>query len=175
LCIEAELIAPTVKPTGQVWIMPDGNQTGNRNEAGKRCAQLLSVELCTNYQITGEPMKFLTLADWTGMVETELFAQTDKNYPLATVRHPVLEVTATVEPFENGRGLSLRVTYGQAASKIMLLPLVNLSAAVLPIRKLSAGHKVLLHISWRMCEFYRAELWSPRPSCFGSQFCVGGL
>ena len=49
-------------------------------------------------------MKFLTLADWTGMVETELFAQTYKSYGLATVRYPVLEVEATVEPFENGRG-----------------------------------------------------------------------
>jgi hypothetical protein len=60
-------------------------------------------------QITGEPMKFLTLADWTGMVETELFAQTYKSYGLATVRYPVLEVTAIVEPFENGHGFSLRV------------------------------------------------------------------
>ena len=51
----------------------------------------------------------MTLADWTGMVETELFAQTYKSYGLATVRYPVLEVTATVEPFENGRGFSLRV------------------------------------------------------------------
>jgi len=54
-------------------------------------------------------MKFLTLADWTGIVETELFAQTYKNYGLATVRYPVLEVEAKVEPFENGRGFSLRV------------------------------------------------------------------
>jgi error-prone DNA polymerase len=68
----------------------------------------LVVEQRTHHQITGEPMKFLTLADWTGMVETELFAQTYKNYALATVRYPVLEVTATVEPFENGRGFSLR-------------------------------------------------------------------
>jgi hypothetical protein len=43
------------------------------------------------------------------MVETELFAQTYKSYGLATVRYPVLEVTATVEPFENERGFSLRV------------------------------------------------------------------
>jgi hypothetical protein len=43
------------------------------------------------------------------MVETELFAQTYKSYRLATVRHPVLEVEAKVEPFENGRGFSLRV------------------------------------------------------------------
>jgi error-prone DNA polymerase len=69
----------------------------------------LVVEQRTHHQITGEPMKFLTLADWTGMVETELFAQTYKSYGLATVRYPVLEVTATVEPFENRRGFSLRV------------------------------------------------------------------
>ena len=54
-------------------------------------------------------MKFITLADWTGMVETELFAQTYKSYGLATVRYPVLEVSAAVEPFENGRRFSLRV------------------------------------------------------------------
>ena len=68
----------------------------------------LVVEQRTHHQITGEPMKFLTLADWTGMVETELFAQTYKSYGLATVRYPVLEITAQVEPFENGRGFSLR-------------------------------------------------------------------
>ncbi len=50
----------------------------------------------THHQINGEPMKFLMLADWTGMVETELFAQTYKSYGLATVRYPVLENTATV-------------------------------------------------------------------------------
>ena len=69
----------------------------------------LVVEQRVHHQITGEPMKFLTLADWTGMVETELFAQTYKSYGLATVRYPVLEITAAVEPFENGRGFSLRV------------------------------------------------------------------
>jgi hypothetical protein len=45
------------------------------------------------------------------MVETELFAKTYKSYGLATVRHPVLEITATVEPFENGRGFFLRVLH----------------------------------------------------------------
>jgi DNA-directed DNA polymerase III PolC len=71
----------------------------------------LVVEQRTHHQITGEPMKFLTLADWTGMVETELFAQTYRSYGLATVRYPVLEITARVEPFENGRGFSLRVLH----------------------------------------------------------------
>ena len=63
----------------------------------------------SHHQITGEPMKFLSLADWTGIVETELFAQTYKSYGLATVRYPVLEVEARVESFDNGKGFSLRV------------------------------------------------------------------
>lgn len=68
----------------------------------------LVVEQRTHHQFTGEPMKFISLADWTGMVETELFADTYRSYGLATVRYPVLEITAMVEPFENGRGFSLR-------------------------------------------------------------------
>ncbi len=68
----------------------------------------LVVEQRVHHQITGEPMKFLSLADWTGIIETELFAKTYKSYGLATVRYPVLEIEARVEPFENGRGFSLR-------------------------------------------------------------------
>jgi DNA polymerase III alpha subunit len=68
----------------------------------------LVVEQRTHHQVTGEPMKFLSLADWTGIIETELFAQTYRTYGLATVRYPVLEIAANVEPFENGRGYSLR-------------------------------------------------------------------
>ena len=41
----------------------------------------------------GELTKFLTQADWTGMVETELFAQTYNSYGL--------KVTS-MEPFGNG-------------------------------------------------------------------------
>ena len=69
----------------------------------------LVVEDRVHHQVTGEPMKFLTLCDWTGMVETELFAQSYRSYGLATVRYPVLEVTGRVEPFENRRGHTLRV------------------------------------------------------------------
>jgi DNA polymerase III alpha subunit len=68
----------------------------------------LVAEQRVHHQITGEPMKFLTPADWTGIIETELFAATHKTYGLATVRYPVLEIEARVEPFENGRGLQLR-------------------------------------------------------------------
>lgn len=68
----------------------------------------LVVEQRIHHQVTGEPMKFLSLADWTGIIETELFAQTYKTYGLATVRYPVLEIEARVEPFENGLGFGLR-------------------------------------------------------------------
>jgi DNA-directed DNA polymerase III PolC len=68
----------------------------------------LVVEKRIHHQVTGEPMKFLSLADWTGIIETELFAKTYKSYGLATVRYPVLEIEARVEPFENGRGFALR-------------------------------------------------------------------
>jgi hypothetical protein len=54
-------------------------------------------------------MKFLSLADRTGIVETELFAQTYKSYGLATIRYPVLQIEARVEPFDNGHRFSLRV------------------------------------------------------------------
>ncbi len=74
----------------------------------------LVVEQRTHHQITGEPMKFLSLADWTGIVETELFAQTYRTYGLATVRYPVLEVEARVEPFDNRRGFSLSVLRASA-------------------------------------------------------------
>jgi error-prone DNA polymerase len=69
----------------------------------------LVIEQRLHHQVTGETMKFLSLADRTGIVETELFAATYRSYGLATVRYPVLEIVATVEPFENGRGYSLRI------------------------------------------------------------------
>lgn len=59
-------------------------------------------------QLGEEPMKFLSLADWTGIVETELLSKTYRTYGLATVRYPVLEIEARVEPFENGRDHTLR-------------------------------------------------------------------
>lgn len=69
----------------------------------------LIIEDRIHQQTTGELMKFMTIVDRTGIVETELFADTYRSYGLATVRYPVLEVTARVEPFENGNGYSLRV------------------------------------------------------------------
>ena len=82
----------------------------------------LVVEQRTHHQITGEAMKFLSLADRTGIVETELFAHTYKSYGLATVRYPVLEIEARVEPYENGRGFSLRVLRAGAPRKLPISP-----------------------------------------------------
>lgn len=69
----------------------------------------LTVVSRVHSQTDGAAMKFMTLADRTGMIEAELFGATYRRFGLATVRYPVLEVTATVEPFENGNGFTLRV------------------------------------------------------------------
>ncbi|HEV2208367.1 MAG TPA: DNA polymerase IV [Verrucomicrobiae bacterium] len=69
----------------------------------------LIIEQRLFHQVTGEPMKFITIADRTGIIETELFAQTYRSYGLNTIRYRVLEINAKVECFENGRGYTLRV------------------------------------------------------------------
>jgi len=70
-----------------------------RNRFVKWGVHPISVLASSDAPTESELVKFFTLADWTGMRETKLFAQTCKNYGLATVRYPVLEVTA-MEPFE---------------------------------------------------------------------------
>lgn len=77
---------------------------------GKRvtCCGLV-IEQRLHHQSTGEVMKFMTIADQTGIVETELFADTYRTYGAVSVRYPVLEVDASVETYENGRGFTLRV------------------------------------------------------------------
>ncbi len=82
-------------------------------EAGRFVGQEVTVcglviEQRIHHQVTGEPMKFLTIADRSDIASTDLFAETYRSCALATVRYPVLEVTAKVEPFENGNGWTLR-------------------------------------------------------------------
>ena len=60
-------------------------------------------------QNDGQPMKFLSLCDHTGMLETEMFASAFRRFGLETLRHPVLEITGTVTPFDGNRGFSLRI------------------------------------------------------------------
>ncbi|GAB4164413.1 MAG: hypothetical protein Fur0032_00220 [Terrimicrobiaceae bacterium] len=69
----------------------------------------LAVAHRVHHQADGRPMKFLSLCDPTGIVECELFARTYARYGTETIRHPVIEVTADVQPFENGNGFTLNV------------------------------------------------------------------
>jgi DNA polymerase III alpha subunit len=95
----------------------------------------LAVEQRIHNQLTGEPMKFLSLADWTGIIETELFAKTYRSYGLATVRYPVLEIEARVEPFENGRGCSLRALAARQPRRRCLESRALPAAALLQTQK----------------------------------------
>jgi len=52
------------------------------------------------------PMKFLTLADWTGFVEVSLFSRVYQDYGHLTVQ-PVVAVEAQVDAFDNRRGFAL--------------------------------------------------------------------
>jgi error-prone DNA polymerase len=61
------------------------------------------------HQVTGDVMKFLTICDYSGMVECELFADAYRRFGITTIRYPVVELTATVMPYENGLGYSLQV------------------------------------------------------------------
>lgn len=55
------------------------------------------------------PMKFLTLADWTGFVEVSLFSRVYQDYGHLTVQ-PVVAVEAQVDPFDNRRGFALNAS-----------------------------------------------------------------
>jgi hypothetical protein len=63
----------------------------------------------SHHQITGNQMKFITICDYTGIIECEIFSQTYRRFGLETVRNPVVEVEARVTPFDNGVGCTLEV------------------------------------------------------------------
>jgi DNA polymerase III alpha subunit len=63
----------------------------------------------SHLQQNGQPMKFISICDRTGIVECEVFAAAYRAYGLATVRYPVVEVTAEVKPFDNKAGYTLHV------------------------------------------------------------------
>src|SRR2546429_637230 len=51
--------------------------SGLANHIGEQIVTCgLVIEQRLFHQVTGEPMKFITISDWTGMAETELFAKT---------------------------------------------------------------------------------------------------
>jgi DNA polymerase III alpha subunit len=63
----------------------------------------------THHQVDGRLMKFMTVCDWSGMVETEMFAGAFQRFGSVVSGHPVLELEGVVVPFEGGGGCSLRV------------------------------------------------------------------
>ncbi len=71
------------------------------------CGLIITERLHT--QTDGETMKFITICDPTGMIETELFAAAYRRFGLNTIRYPVVEITGTVELFDNEKGFTLRV------------------------------------------------------------------
>ncbi|MFN7937891.1 MAG: DNA polymerase III subunit alpha [Bryobacteraceae bacterium] len=56
------------------------------------------------------PMKFLTLADFTGFAEVSLFTDAYNAYGHLTVQ-PVVAVRATADPFDNRKGCSLNASH----------------------------------------------------------------
>jgi DNA-directed DNA polymerase III PolC len=60
-------------------------------------------------QSDGRPMKFLSLCDPSGIIECELFAGAYARFGIETIRHPLIELSATVQPFENQNGCTLNV------------------------------------------------------------------
>jgi DNA-directed DNA polymerase III PolC len=61
------------------------------------------------HQEDGQPMKFISLCDYSGFVETELFAAVYKAFGMETIKSPLIELEGFVEPFENRKGYTLRV------------------------------------------------------------------
>ncbi len=74
----------------------------------------------SHLQQDGQPMKFISICDRTGIVECEIFAAAYRLWGLATVRFPVVQVTGTVRPFDNHQGFTLEVN--QVTKPRMLSP-----------------------------------------------------
>jgi DNA polymerase III alpha subunit len=62
-----------------------------------------------NAASSGDLMKFVTLADRTGFVETLLFPNVYRRFGHLTLSNPLLAVTGKVEMFENNNGFTLNV------------------------------------------------------------------
>ena len=54
-------------------------------------------------------MRFISVCDYSGILECELFASAYRRFGAETIRHPVVEVIGKVKPFANGNGYTLQV------------------------------------------------------------------
>ncbi len=76
--------------------------------------EVCGLIVCERLHPTGEGiMKFLTLADPTGLMEAALFSRSYQRYGHLT-RHPVVALRAVVDPFDNRQGFCLNVTRVQS-------------------------------------------------------------
>ena len=67
----------------------------------------LIIEDRLHSQITGDTVRYITIYEYSGIIECEIFATAYRAYGVVPVRYPVVEVTATVEPFDNQLGCTL--------------------------------------------------------------------
>ena len=74
----------------------------------------LIIEERIHRQSDGRLMKFISLCDYSGILECELFAGAYKRFGAQTLRHPIVEVTGKIVPLENGNGFTLQA---QAVAK----------------------------------------------------------
>jgi DNA-directed DNA polymerase III PolC len=80
----------------------------------------LIVVTRSHVQQNGQPMKFISICDRTGIVECEIFAAAYRAYGLNTARYPVVQITAEVKPFESGQGFTLEVRRVEKARTLAL-------------------------------------------------------
>jgi DNA polymerase III alpha subunit len=84
------------------------------NDLGRYCGQrvtICGIMIADRINLTtgGDLMKFVSLADRTGVVEAFLFPDTYRRFGHLTASNPILAATGVVEPFENRNGFNLRV------------------------------------------------------------------
>ncbi len=87
--------------------MPVSELGNHRGERVSVCGMMVADR--TNSTTRGEMMKFVTLGDRSGFIETILFPDTYQRFGYLTASQPILAATGIVEPFENLRGHTLRV------------------------------------------------------------------
>jgi DNA polymerase III alpha subunit len=80
-------------------------------EQNKEQGRYEIIESNTARSRAGDLMKFVTLADYTGFVETYLFPDVYSRFGHLTAAHPILAAACLVEPFENRNGFTLRVLH----------------------------------------------------------------
>ena len=67
------------------------------------------VEDRLHHQMDGRIMKFISICDYSGILECELFASAYRRFGVETIRHPIVEVSGKVKPFANSNGYTLQV------------------------------------------------------------------